>query len=230
MFESESTPPIRFFVIRGEDNEPLLGENERILHRFASCELSFRVNEPVGRGELVVTSARVLWLGEERCFDFNVPAISLHAIIRDPESHPVPCLYCQLDNDNDSENVNGDEDENGHDDDDDIEGKWIKQCQTGELYFVPMEDTTTNNNNPLQSLFDAFSEAALLNPDPEQDDEDNNGAGEFFFNQEEVELGATSAQQQAALEDWDSKFVINSETNSVFASAGNNNDNDNNSN
>eukprot|EP01033_Poteriospumella_lacustris_P001759 gene1759-1279_t len=55
-------------------------------------------------------------------------------------------------------------------------------------------------------IFDAFSHAALLNPDEEDDDE---GEDDFIFNEEEVHRGA----QEAMLAAWESKFVAPDEEN-----------------
>jgi nucleotide-sensitive chloride channel 1A len=89
----------------------------------------------------------------------------LHAISRDPDSYPVPCLYCQLDSDNGEEDV-----------------------ETPELRVIPAEE------RDLFPLFEAFSYAASINPDlPEAGEED--GDDELIFNSDEVQLGAEQARR-----------------------------------
>jgi chloride channel, nucleotide-sensitive, 1A len=89
-------------------------------------------------------------MSETLGYDFDVPYIMLHAITHDPESFPRPCLYCQLD-----------EDEDG----------------PSEVYLVPPREEDRELEPiiffkflislfAVQTLFDAFSHAAMLNPDP----------------------------------------------------------------
>lgn len=180
---------IRFFVLRDEDGAPLLGDEEEVLHRVPHVELSFRSDsaQVFSDGEVVVTSSRVLWLGIERSFDFSVVGILLHAVARDPESYPRPCLYCQLEVDepvDDAGKEEGDEETPSHDE----EESFIERCSTGEMYLSPQ------HQEELEPLFEALSKAALLCPDPDDDDDDT--VGEWIFNENEVEQGV----RQLALE------------------------------
>ena len=53
-----------------------------------------------GTGRLTITSKRLMWQEEEggagKTYEVEVPMITLHAISKDPESFPKPCLYCQV--------------------------------------------------------------------------------------------------------------------------------------
>lgn len=181
---------------------------ETLDYRLGGVGLAFSKDEDkcMGVGELIITTKRVIWIKEANesagvdengcsAFDFDVPYIILHAISRDPESYPVPCLYCQLDKE---------------------EEEFVNECEedgdeydTGEVFLVPPK----GGDDQLQAMFDAFSHAALLNPDPLSGDEgddyegtniatnncNENSAG-FIFNGEEVRLGASQAATLAHLE------------------------------
>eukprot|EP00455_Lapot_gusevi_P047625 TRINITY_DN6467_c0_g1_i2.p1 TRINITY_DN6467_c0_g1~~TRINITY_DN6467_c0_g1_i2.p1 ORF type:complete len:203 (-),score=63.00 TRINITY_DN6467_c0_g1_i2:44-622(-) len=51
-------------------------------------------------GDLFITSRQVIWLSSQdasKGFALDFPSISIHAVCRDPDSYPLPCIYCQLD-------------------------------------------------------------------------------------------------------------------------------------
>ena len=209
-------PAMRQFVNlvgSGADLTPELDDTqgETLDYRLKGVGLAFGNDEDnfVGTGELLITNKRILWIGQvdegaegaqenRKCFDFDVPYIILHAISRDPESYPVPCLYCQLDREEDV----GTESEGKEGED---------EYDTGEVFFIPPKD----GDDQLQAMFDAFSHAALLNPDPLSEDEgdgeeyegsgitiigDNENSAGFIFNGEEVRLGVSQAATLAHLE------------------------------
>lgn len=60
-----------------------------------------------------------------------------------------------------------------------------------EMFLVPPQEAD------LQTLFDAFSRAAMLNPDLMEEEEDDQG---FIYNVEEVQLGAEQAARLAHFE------------------------------
>ena len=58
--------------------------------------------DSLGGGNLFVTTERLAWLklgGNSKGTGFTVsyPSIAIHAICRDQESFPEPCIFCQLD-------------------------------------------------------------------------------------------------------------------------------------
>jgi len=60
--------------------------------------------DSLGEGNLYVTTERLAWLklgksGNSKGTGFTVsyPSIAIHAICRDQESFPEPCIFCQLD-------------------------------------------------------------------------------------------------------------------------------------
>jgi hypothetical protein len=65
-------------------------------------------DEALGAGTLYVTTERVAWLraagagagagaGADAGVSVRYPVISLHAVCRDPDAFPEPCVFCQLD-------------------------------------------------------------------------------------------------------------------------------------
>ena len=187
--QEEKAPAMRFFVMCDEDG-PMLGDGESVLHRCDDVELAFVSGPPVGRGRVVVTSQRLLWLGEQRSFAFSVPSILLHALTSDPDSYPRPCLYCQLDLESDMRGP--DDDDNGDDDgaEEGGESAFIASCNTGEVFLAPPADADeagaaagagaeAGAAGALQALFKALSDAALLCPDPD-DDETMGAAGDWI--------------------------------------------------
>lgn len=201
-------PGLRLFVITTAANEPELLNDESIIHRFCNIELSFdkeNSTKNMGLGTIFVTQSRIIFIGAKHSFDFDVRYIVLHAVSRDKESYPKPCLYCQFAHD--EEQFYDDCEENGEDIDEECMKEELaneEDIQTiatsaVEMFLVPSNDTD------LLQLFNAFSNAALSNPDPvepghEFDDEDDG----LIYNIEEVELGAMQAR---ALDHLESIFV-----------------------
>lgn len=164
-----------------DPSRPEMWEGETMDFEFDNVELSFSADKPsLGKGSLFVTSKRVIWWGEDAAYDFDVPYIALHAITRDPDSFPKPCVYCQLD---------CEYPENGDDEEEEDEPEEV----IDELFLVPSSDAL------LKDLFDALSAAALNNPDPPEEWEQE-GDDELIYNTEEVELGAEQARTLEHLE------------------------------
>ena len=161
-----------------DSNIPELWEGETIDYSLDEVEINFSsVKPPVGLGKLFITSKRVIWLGKgDEAYDFDVPYIVLHAITRDADSYPKPCIYCQLDV------------EEGNDEEDEDEDELLD-----EMYLVP------NSDDHLTAMFNALSAAALNNPDPPEEWEQE-GDDELIYNMDEVELGAEQARTLNHLE------------------------------
>ncbi len=135
---------------------------------LSNCEISFDAAKGAhGAGKLYITSKRVLWIGEtvDSAFDYDVAYVVLHAVTRDEESYPKPCVYCQLDVEEEEQ------------DDEEI---------TTELFLVPADEAA------LMKIFDALSHAALLNPDPEE--EGDEFLGDFVFDENEIAEGSEQAR------------------------------------
>jgi nucleotide-sensitive chloride channel 1A len=111
MRESPIDPPGEL-----EGEWPVLDEDEELLYRLENVKLAWgggeETDEPprdggdgAEEGILAVTSARICWLGKTKSIEFDVPYIALHAVSRDPNTYPKPCLYCQLDEEEDLKEV-----------------------------------------------------------------------------------------------------------------------------
>ena len=61
----------------------------------AALALGSRAPEPPGT--LFLTTRRVIWVGEGGMgYAVDFIAVSLHAVSRDPEAYPSPCIYTQV--------------------------------------------------------------------------------------------------------------------------------------
>ena len=187
---------MRLVVLRTEDGKsPLLDDEETVTFSLEGVELSFAVDEPrkhMGTGTLFITQSRVIFLGLKQSFDFDVRFIALHAVSRDARSYPRPCLYCQFARDEEFDNgeCEDEADEMLIGEEEELVGELERiATRANEMFLAPAKDAD------LMPLFEAFSQAALLNPDPvepgHEDDEDDD---ELFYNQEEVVLGAEAAR------------------------------------
>ena len=178
----QERPCMRRIVQCGVDdpNMPELWDGESIDYSLDDVEISFSADKgSEGIGKLFITSRRVIWLGrDEKAFDFDVPYIVLHAITRDVDSYPKPCIYCQLDCEECLESDDGDDSED---------------ALADEMFLVP------NSDEHLSAMFNALSAAALNNPDPPEEWEQE-GDDELIYNLDEVELGAEQARTLEHLE------------------------------
>lgn len=204
----------------------MLSEDEVVQFHLRGVALCFNPTKgPIGEGDLFISTRRVIWLGSgDSAYDFDVPYIVLHAICRDESSYPQPCVYCQLDCSDDDADVygvcgddgvdeaSGDEGGDGADAGDEGRGRDSAASDEviSEMYIVP------SNENDLMSIFEALSQAALLNPDPPEEGEEE-GDDELIFNVDEVNLGA---EQARALQHLESVFVLPGEKNDDVVSGG----------
>lgn len=155
---------------------PALWDGETIDFSLNNVKFAWDAESSPESGILFITSKRVIWIGQTKAYDFDVPYITLHAVSKDPSCYPLPCVFCQLDEEEDTEE------------------------EHTQMFLAPEDEAD------VYRIFDAFSHAALLNPDEEDDDE---GEDDFIFNEEEVHRGA----QEAMLAAWESKFVAPDEEN-----------------
>lgn len=124
-------------------------------------EAGAKVGNGDGNGMLHISSTRVLWSSpsENIVREWNYRRILLHAICREAEK---PHIYCQV--------ATG---EPPQPDDDEVD--------VVELKLIP------TSSDSLQSMWDAMSTGAAMNPDPDQPDHEDEG--DFFFNSSEVNNG-----------------------------------------
>mmetsp|Transcript_40113 Transcript_40113/g.76670 ORF Transcript_40113/g.76670 Transcript_40113/m.76670 type:complete len:182 (+) Transcript_40113:29-574(+) len=152
--------------IRDTNGAPFLDVDgdEQIHYQQASVCICFG-NETIPQhpGTLYVTTRNVKWLSDSdvsKGYSFPFRAISMHAVSRDSESFPHPCIYMQIEGAVEGYTPTEEEDE----EDDDT---------ATELRVVP------GDPDSLDQVFQAMCDCALLNPDPEDDDEA--GDNQFFF-------------------------------------------------
>jgi len=133
---------------RTADGTPVLETAEEVLYVERNVQTFFE-GPPFrseGKGDMFVTSKRVVWLhstNPAQGFCIGFPSLTIHAICTDTDSFPQPCIYCQIDT--------GDDD------------------SLSEIRYVPdrMESVTT--------MYSAFSRGAELNPDPPGSDDEGQG-------------------------------------------------------
>jgi nucleotide-sensitive chloride channel 1A len=155
-------------------------ESETVDFALKDIAIAFSASQgAAARGCLYVTSRRILFVSPELCIDYDVPFIVLHAICNDPDSYPDPCVYCQLDEEEDSNADQLDE--------------------SMEVFFIPQSSAD------LLPIFDAFSKAAMNNPDIMEDGE-MQGQDELYFNEDEIRHG--SAENGRILDHLESVFRV----------------------
>ncbi|KAG8095424.1 hypothetical protein GUJ93_ZPchr0012g21996 [Zizania palustris] len=74
------------------------------VERAAAVALGPRAPEPPGT--LFLTTRRVIWVSEAdkgKAYAVEFLAVSLHAVSRDPEAYPSPCIYTQIETDDGSD-------------------------------------------------------------------------------------------------------------------------------
>jgi len=165
--------PMQLLSSRASSTMPHLGDDEEIKHTENATTLMLGQSSE-GIGSLFLTTKHVIWLSstnENKGYSFNYQMISLHAICRDPESFPEPCLYCQLDV--------ADEEE------------------APEMRFAPA------NADNLQTIFEAFSEMAALNPDEGAEDESDSEEGMYDENGNWIPEENDAAMEDADMDDCD---------------------------
>jgi hypothetical protein len=113
---------------------------------------------------------RLLWSTDSASIDIDIPYIILHAVTHDPSSYPKPCLYCQFNVDNECSDENDEEESR-------LESEMFlcpsdeNQCNTVDtLYYIIFIDFLIYVIiiSIVQSMFEALSHAALLNPDEDE--------------------------------------------------------------
>ncbi|RDX63493.1 Chloride conductance regulatory protein ICln [Mucuna pruriens] len=109
-------------------------------------------------GTLYITTKQVIWVSDvdkTKGYAVDFLTISLHAVSRDPEAYPLPCLYTQIDA------------EEADDDQSDSDSNHIQQdlSNVTEMRLIPSDPTQ------LDALFAIFCQCAELNPEPNDDEE-----------------------------------------------------------
>lgn len=175
---------------RSEDGTPILSDEEKVVYVEKNAELIFGQSESQGKGTLYVTTKNMIWLDEtnaSRGYSVDWPFIVMHAVCRDAESFPQPCIYCQLD-------VEEEEEEEVEEDEDMVDGavaeqKSAKERVVSEFRLVPADPQV------IDEMYKACCDCAALNPDPTDEHDDEHG--NFFFDSDEV-VGNMEQEEELA--------------------------------
>lgn len=139
----------------------------------------------VGPGTLTITSRRIVWVATAStsvAISFNYYQIAMHAVCRDQDAFPAPCVYLQLDE--------TDEDPGATSDGED-------EYVPAEIRLIPEDELS------LQSIFDNLCLCSTQNPDPDMEEE---GQAELFVNEDEVLAGLAPEARAALL---NNQFEVN---------------------
>ncbi|KAL6644729.1 hypothetical protein ACP70R_016337 [Stipagrostis hirtigluma subsp. patula] len=126
--------------------------------------LDAAAGEELVRVDRAASIRRVIWLSEAekgKGYAVDFLAITLHAVSRDPEAYPSPCIYTQIEAEvgTDQEADESDSEENGE----------LELSRVSELRIIPADP------GQLDELFDVFCHCAELNPDPNAESDGENG-------------------------------------------------------
>ncbi|XP_039057575.1 chloride conductance regulatory protein ICln-like [Hibiscus syriacus] len=106
---------------------------------------------------------QVFWLSDldgARGYDVDFLSLSLHAVSRDLETYPSPCIYAQIETEDDEV-----EDESEESDSECYEVLDLSKIR--EMRLIP------SDTSQLDTLFHVFSECAELNPEPIEGEEEH---------------------------------------------------------
>ncbi|XP_010276739.1 PREDICTED: chloride conductance regulatory protein ICln [Nelumbo nucifera] len=154
--------------------EPILDADngEELMHVQPGVAIVLGNRAPESVGTLYITTKQVVWLSDvekERGYAVNFLSVSLHAVSRDPEAYPSPCIYTQI--------------ETEDDDDEDSEGS-DSECNTLDLSKITEMRLVPSDPSQLDSLFNIFCECAELNPDPNEEIEEEHN---WIFSADQME-------------------------------------------
>ncbi|RWW00640.1 hypothetical protein GW17_00036384, partial [Ensete ventricosum] len=127
-------------------------------------------------GTLYFSTRRMIWLSDVdkvKGYAVDFLSVSLHAVSRDPEAYPLPCIYTLIETQD--REVSESLDSECHDN--------LELSNVTEMRLVP--------SGQLDTLFDTLCQCAELNPEPCQGEEENS----WFFGDEEMADGSDSEWQ-----------------------------------
>ncbi|KAM0876271.1 hypothetical protein ACQ4PT_036250 [Festuca glaucescens] len=138
------------------------GEELVRVQRASALALGGLAPEPPGT--VFITTRRVIWVSDTdrtKGYAVDFVAVSLHAVSRDPEAYPSPCIYTQIETEvgSDEESDESDSEANGA----------VDLSKVTEMRITPSDP------DQLDQLFEAFSHSAELNPDPNAESDEENG-------------------------------------------------------
>ncbi|KAL3675078.1 hypothetical protein R1sor_025026 [Riccia sorocarpa] len=114
-------------------------------------------------GTLYITTRRLIWLSNDdlqKGYAVTFLSLSMHAISRDTNAYPLPCIYTQIETGgSDSEYEEADDMEEVLENDENHVEDDFSSVQ--EMRVVPRDPSI------LDQIFQVLCDCALLNPDPE---------------------------------------------------------------
>ncbi|KAI8564641.1 hypothetical protein RHMOL_Rhmol03G0196700 [Rhododendron molle] len=167
--EEEMAVGLRLFTERAGDGAgvPVLDSNagEELIHVQPGVSVVLANRPPESPGTLYISSKQVLWLSDvDRAKGYVVDflSVSLHAISRDPEAYPSPCIYAQID----TGDEDGDQSEGSDTEDNGTDNGTVLLSKVTEMRLVP------SDSNQLDTLFEIFCKCAEMNPEPVEEEEE----------------------------------------------------------
>ncbi|CAN6284935.1 unnamed protein product [Urochloa humidicola] len=147
------------------DGAPRLdaASGEELVRVYGAASVALGRRSPEPAGTLFVTTRRVIWLSEVekgKGYAVDFLAITLHAVSRDLEAYPSPCLYTQIE----AEAGTDEEGESNPEANDELD-----LSRVSEMRII------LGDPGQLDALFDVFCHCAELNPDPNAELSGENG-------------------------------------------------------
>ncbi|CAM8989983.1 unnamed protein product [Rhodiola kirilowii] len=181
---------IRFVAERTVSGQPILdaANGEEFMHIQPGVAIVLRNRTPESPGTLYITTKQVVWLSDvdgSKGYAVDFLSISLHAVSRDPEAYPSPCIYTQI--------------ETGADEDD-SEGSDLDSDEPHDLSSITEMRLVPSDPNQLDNLFEIFCECAELNPEPVEGMEEEEHNWIFSADQLEGEIVEVDDSEWPVLE------------------------------
>ncbi|KAI5670199.1 hypothetical protein M9H77_10563 [Catharanthus roseus] len=147
--------------VGGGAGQPVLDADngEELVHVQPGVSIVLDNLPPESPGTLYISTRQVVWLSDSdrgKGYAVDFLSISLHAVSRDPEAYPSPCIYTQIDT--------GVEDDESDGVDSDC-AEVLDLSKISEMRLVPSDP------NQLDTMFEVFCECAELNPEPIEEEE-----------------------------------------------------------
>ncbi|KAF7836379.1 chloride conductance regulatory protein ICln [Senna tora] len=167
---------LRNFTERTKDGagEPVLDADngEEMMHVQPGVDIVLGNRPRDSHGTLYISTKQLIWLSDvdkDKSYAVDFLSLSLHAVSRDPEAYPVPCIYTQIESE-------ADEDESDNSDSECNDTLDLSKIR--EMRLVPSDPTQ------LDTLFEIFCECAELNPEPNDEDGEEH---DWVFSADQVE-------------------------------------------
>ncbi|CAI5975175.1 unnamed protein product [Closterium sp. NIES-65] len=174
---------------RASDGGPVLelGEGgeagEVLLHSQPDVGLVLGESDVDESGNLYITSKRVIWHSTHTPHGIAVSLVdlSMHAISRDLEAYPKPCIYTQpLYYTHKPQTPAGDGKDEEEGENKCVLSRLIQPPSIQFLLIIPL----VLQVDTVDAIFKALCDSAALNPDPEGAEQE--GEGDWYYNEDEV--------------------------------------------